>query len=1216
MSRIFLSHSSKDNFAAVALSDWLKAQGWNDAFLDLDPVEGIAAGERWERALYTQATECEAVIFLVSRSWLGSEWCRREYELARKLNKRVFVVLIENIAVGELPSYLTQTHQAVSLAAGEDHQVFNPRLPITHEVGYITFSREGLERLRRGLTQVGLDPRFFAWPPESDPGRAPYRGLEPMDAPDAGIFFGRDGPIIEVLDALRGLRDAAPPRLFVILGASGAGKSSFLRAGLLPRLSRDDRNFFVLPVIRPERARMSGSESLVSAVGEAVIKAGLSTTRAEIRRAATADPTALRRILSSMVARPSGEKPPTVIVTIDQAEELFRAPSDPESERLLTTLRDVAVSDEPAVIVIFAIRSDSYDALERARPLEGLSQHTFALLPMPRGAYQTIIEGPAKRLQQAGRKFEIDPALTEALLEDIEKGAGSDALPLLSFTLELLYREHEAARRITREDYETFGRLRGAIDAALAQVFLEADADPRIPRDRDARLALLRRGFIPWLAGIDLDSKTPRRRVALASQIPEEARPLIDLLVEHRLLTRDIDKETGEATIEPAHEALLRQWGGLKGWLEEDFGLLATLEGIKRAACDWDANARAVAWAAHGGSRLAEAGRLDTRPDLAALLNAVDRAYLAACHEKDEAAREAEETRHRTEAALAREKIEKLAEHVRNTRRVALISATGLVIALALSAVAGWEWKMASTRLTAATETANQLVSNLAYKFKNVSGVPASLILAILETVNSLQVRLMADGADSVDLRRIHAAAQEEMVDTCLAMGRTACAFDAAKEAVAFRAALAKSSPENLEWRRDLSIAYIKMGDVRDLQGAITDALNFYLQACAVAEAVAHANPEDAGSRQTLSFSYEKLGDGRIEQGDFKEAFNSYRNSLALREALRASDPANAGLKRDLSVSYLNIGDAQFAQGDLLGALKAYNDSLALILAVSATDPGNTQWRQDLATSYEKVGDAQIARDDLAAAEQSYRTSFGLRDALSEADLGNARWRRDLAVSYNKIGDVLKAASDFDGALKSYRSALGIIKTIAASDPQNGEWQRNLAANQARIGDLWFARENYAEALDSYQEGFRIIMDLAAADPQNMRWRQDLGSYNERLGNTLLALNDSAGAIAAFERLISAQETLLRARPDDIPLRQSLVLQHRRLAHLDKAGVRRHIEAAVQILHDLLASNRLDSNQRRWVTVMRTQLGVMNQINSGVAHSSSIARATARRWPN
>jgi hypothetical protein len=108
------------------------------------------------------------------------------------------------------------------------------------------------------LAKAGLDPRFFAWPPERDPERPPYRGLKPLEAEDAGIFFGRDAPIVEALDTLRGLREGAPPRLLVILGASGAGKSSFLRAGLLPRLARDDRNFLPLPVIRPERAAVSG----------------------------------------------------------------------------------------------------------------------------------------------------------------------------------------------------------------------------------------------------------------------------------------------------------------------------------------------------------------------------------------------------------------------------------------------------------------------------------------------------------------------------------------------------------------------------------------------------------------------------------------------------------------------------------------------------------------------------------------------------------------------------------------------------------------------------------------------------------------------------------------------------------------------------------------------------------------------------------------------
>ena len=123
-----------------------------------------------------------------------------------------------------------------------------------------------MRRLKRGLEKAGLDPKFFPWPPEGDRERTPYRGLKPLEDADAGIFFGRDAAIIEAIDRLRGLKSGAAPRLLVILGASGAGKSSFLRAGLLPRLTRDDRNFLPLAVIRPERAALTGEYGLLRAV--------------------------------------------------------------------------------------------------------------------------------------------------------------------------------------------------------------------------------------------------------------------------------------------------------------------------------------------------------------------------------------------------------------------------------------------------------------------------------------------------------------------------------------------------------------------------------------------------------------------------------------------------------------------------------------------------------------------------------------------------------------------------------------------------------------------------------------------------------------------------------------------------------------------------------------------------------------------------------------
>ena len=194
---------------------------------------------------------------------------------------------------------------------------------------------------------------------------------------------------------------------------------------------------------------------------------------------------------------------------------------------------------------------------------------------MPRGAYQAIIEGPAARLKEIGRPLVIEPALTQALLADIEDGGGRDALPLLAFTLERLYLEYGARGRLTLNDYDVLGRIKGSIEAAIERAFRAADNDARIPRDREARLALLRRGLIPWLAGIDPDTGSPRRQKARISEIPEESRPLIDLLVGQRLLSTDATVDAGEATIEPTHEALLRQWGLLQGWLQSDFAALS-----------------------------------------------------------------------------------------------------------------------------------------------------------------------------------------------------------------------------------------------------------------------------------------------------------------------------------------------------------------------------------------------------------------------------------------------------------------------------------------------------------------------------------------------------------------------------------------------------------------------------------------------------------------
>jgi formylglycine-generating enzyme required for sulfatase activity len=645
---IFISHSSVDNAPAIALRDWLVAEGWNDLFLDLDPERGIAAGERWERALNEAARRCESVIFLISKAWLNSPWCKNELNLARRLNKRLFGMLIEEgLSIRDLPSDVTNTWQLVNLATGRDHAQYRVLLPITGEEVHVTYSREGLARLKTGLTRAGLSASYFNWPPDTDPKRAPYRGLRPLEADDAGIFFGREAPVIEAIDKLRGLREAAPPRCVVILGASGGGKSSFLRAGLLPRLGRDDQTFCPLPVVRPERAAIAGETGLLRSLEDGFESAGLKIPRADLRAAIEGGATKLKPLLRSLIDKMTpipldGEtnaKPPILVIAIDQGEELFLAEAQAEARPLLALLRDLLLTDAPAAIAVFAIRSDNYERMQEARELEGIAKLPFDLGPIPKGSYAEVIKGPVRRLEDTERSIKIDDALVDALLADIEAGGAKDALPLLAFTLERLYTEYHAGGNLKLEHYNALGRVQGSIEAAVERAFNAANSDPKIPRDRDARLAILRRGLIPWLAGIDPDTGAPRRRVARFSEIPAEARPLIDHLVEQRLLSIDIAENTGETTIEPTHEALLRQWGLLQGWLKEDAGLLTVLDGIKRASRDWAANNKAQSWLSHSAERLQVANRLTERPDLSANLEPTDKEYLDACRAAEKAAR-------------------------------------------------------------------------------------------------------------------------------------------------------------------------------------------------------------------------------------------------------------------------------------------------------------------------------------------------------------------------------------------------------------------------------------------------------------------------------------------------------------------------------------------------------------------------------------------------
>ncbi|MGF1456269.1 MAG: TIR domain-containing protein, partial [Alphaproteobacteria bacterium] len=651
MARLFISHWSGNNAEAAALEAWLRANGWDDLFLDFTADAGIAPGERWRDALRQAADRCEGVICLISQGWIDSDWCQWEAQLAASLNKPLFPVIIERDVTS--PPWLAKDWQHLDLAALGPTTPFEVTVPPGREQKTVHFHTDNLERLRRGLLKAGIDAVSFPWPPEHEPKRAPYRGLEPLEAQDAGIFFGRDGDIAGGLDLLRRLRTRGGGHLVVVLGASGAGKSSFLRAGLLPRLGRDDRNFLPLPIIRPRTAVLTSPETgLLHALETALEDAGIPQARATLRQHIAGGAGPILAHLEALQARrdaldPTDDgPPPTLVLPVDQAEELFSSEGDAraEAQTFLALLRDLLAADT-SLLALLTIRSDSYRLLQNAPELTQASKEPLDLSPVPQGAYERIIKGPAERLD-GPRALVINPVLSDLLLRDLAAVGGADPLPLLAFTLEQLYTEQgRATGRMEARDYLAMGGLEGALTRAVETAVQAAQHAGEIPKDRAQAEALLRATFIPWLAKLDPTTRAPLRRLARLSDLPEGARPLVNRLVEARLLVLGVEDD--QPTVDIAHESLLRQWPLLAGWLEAESEALIMLDGVRQAAQDWDRARTEQALLVHRGSRLETAQHVLAREDLQAALGGTGRDYLTACAARDRAERRAARGRRR-----------------------------------------------------------------------------------------------------------------------------------------------------------------------------------------------------------------------------------------------------------------------------------------------------------------------------------------------------------------------------------------------------------------------------------------------------------------------------------------------------------------------------------------------------------------------------------------
>ncbi|MEU9413709.1 helix-turn-helix domain-containing protein [Streptomyces sp. NPDC048281] len=423
----------------------------------------------------------------------------------------------------------------------------------------------------------------------------PYPGLASFEASDADWFFGRD----QATAALAGrLADAlGAGGLSVVVAPSGAGKSSLLRAGLVPALARGalparGSRQWPVKVFTPGRQPL---ETLLEIL-EQTVGLPVSLARAALRRGRGHALGALVRRRTRPAAGPEiagtgGEVPGTVrpVLIIDQFEELFtHCDSDGHRDDFLTAL-DALVSPAPpggrtagpAALVVLGIRADYYGhCLAHPRLAGHMAAGHLPLAPMSPADLRTVIVEPAARCG-----LTLEPGLAEVILRDAgaHRGVGADstgALPLLAHALRATWQQRTGTT-LTVDGYTTSGGIHSAIEASAERAY-----NSLAPHAQQAAHQLLLR-----LVHLDHDGRATRRRLALQPSAahgpdPTATHDAVEAFTRARLLTLDTDHVT------IAHETLLTAWPRLRDWITADRDGLHTRQQLAEAADQWDQTGR------------------------------------------------------------------------------------------------------------------------------------------------------------------------------------------------------------------------------------------------------------------------------------------------------------------------------------------------------------------------------------------------------------------------------------------------------------------------------------------------------------------------------------------------------------------------------------------------------------------------------------------------
>ncbi|MAT95993.1 MAG: hypothetical protein CL608_02400 [Anaerolineaceae bacterium] len=464
--------------------------------------------------------------------------------------------------------------------------------------------------------------------PEIPDSHCPYIGLEAFDEENKNLFYGRDQLVRELLDQV------LVSRLVTAVGPSGSGKSSVVRAGLLPRLEEGalpgSEDWHYYPTIVPGAAPLTSLARLLEPEG---VDTAVWVT--ENYDTFLNNSEHLAKLVNEVVKGPA-------VLSIDQFEETFTlCHDDQERDAFIDNLLGLVNSREARHVVILTMRVDYESYLNKVPMFKSLyEQGLVRVTAMNASELHDAIEQPAEAI---GLKFE--DGLIEALVREIVGEPA--ALPLLQFALLQLWDDRER-NRITWDAYRRLGGVMAALDHTADSLYNDL-----LPEEQNTAKRILLRLVRPGTGVEFTRSRATRRSLYQSGEANDRIDRVLEKLVDARLLRQTDGPNKENDQFEVAHEALVRNWPRLVEWLEDERVVLRHRLRFTAQAEDWDTRNR-DAGALLRGKQLQEALLFEE-------LNPLEQEYIDASKAAEQSEIEAKQAQQKKEL----EQAQKLAEEQR-----------------------------------------------------------------------------------------------------------------------------------------------------------------------------------------------------------------------------------------------------------------------------------------------------------------------------------------------------------------------------------------------------------------------------------------------------------------------------------------------------------------------------------------------------------------------